>query len=91
MSCGGPHETPCDEVLAQVYEYIDDEVDIERRMLIRAHLEECGHCLEEYGLEEVIKTVVHRSCGSDPVPTHLRERVLAAMEMARGQTASPLG
>ena len=27
MSCGQPHETPCSEVLADVYLYLDDEQD----------------------------------------------------------------
>lgn len=84
MSCGWPHETSCEEVLAAVYEYIDGEVDAQRRSRIEQHLAECGSCLEEYGLDELIKQLVHRSCGSDPVPAHLRERVLATIQRYGG-------
>jgi mycothiol system anti-sigma-R factor len=67
-----------------VYEYIDGEVDVQRRSRIEQHLAECGSCLEEYGLDELIKQLVHRSCGSDPVPAHLRERVLATIQRHGG-------
>jgi mycothiol system anti-sigma-R factor len=53
MSCGKPHETPCSEVLARVASYIDGELEGADHAQIRQHLEECGPCLREYGLEEV--------------------------------------
>ena len=55
MSCGNPHETPCTEVLDRVYGYLDGElVDLDCAK-IRQHLDECGPCLREYGLEEAVK------------------------------------
>ena len=33
MSCGHPHETDCREVLAQLDEYLDGELDADRRAL----------------------------------------------------------
>ena len=55
MSCGEPHETDCREVLAEVYLYLDLECGEERRVLIREHLEECGPCLREYGIEQEVR------------------------------------
>ena len=61
VSCGNPHETPCAEVLDRVYEFIDGELDGERRHEIKHHLEECAPCLQEFGLEEPVKAIVKRS------------------------------
>jgi len=83
MSCGKPHETPCSEVLAQVASYIDGELEGGDFTQIRKHLDECGPCLREYGLEEVVKKLVHRHCGSEQVPTELRSRVLTRIQQVR--------
>ncbi|MFE9688273.1 mycothiol system anti-sigma-R factor [Micromonospora sp. NPDC005806] len=75
MSCGEPHETDCREVLAEVYLYLDLECAEERRVLIRTHLEECGGCLREYGIEQEVKALVARCCGNEVAPEQLRERL----------------
>jgi mycothiol system anti-sigma-R factor len=80
MSCGKPHATPCSEVLAKVYNYLDGELDQGGCFDVRQHLEECGPCLREYGLEEAVKKLVHKSCGCDPVPEDLRDKVLARIQ-----------
>jgi mycothiol system anti-sigma-R factor len=76
MSCGKPHETPCTEVLDQVYGYLDGEMGELDCAKIRQHLDECGPCLREYGLEESVKRLVAKHCGCDPVPSELRSKVL---------------
>ena len=66
MSCGKPHEVPCTEVLARVYSYLDGEIEVNGFSQIKQHLDECGPCLREYGLEEAVKKLVHRCCASEP-------------------------
>lgn len=83
MSCGEPHHKPCSEVLAKVYSYIDGELEEENCEDIRQHLDECGPCLEEYGLEEAVKKLVAKHCGCDPAPEGLRSKVLHRLEAAR--------
>ncbi|MFB9801595.1 mycothiol system anti-sigma-R factor [Streptomonospora salina] len=83
MSCGGEHATPCSEVLAKVYSYIDGELEEGNCAEIRDHLDECGPCLAEYGLEEVVKKLVAKHCGADAVPGDLRSKVLHRIEAAR--------
>jgi mycothiol system anti-sigma-R factor len=85
MSCGNPHETPCSEVLAQVYDYIDGELEGNGFAKIRQHLDECGPCLREYGLEEVVKKLVHKSCGHEVAPGDLRSRVLVRIQEVRAE------
>jgi mycothiol system anti-sigma-R factor len=85
MSCGNPHDVPCDEVLAVVYYYLDGELDKSGCAEIKQHLDECGPCLREYGLEESVKRIVHKSCGHDAVPGDLRAKVLTRIEQVRSE------
>ena len=83
MSCGKPHETPCTEVLDRVYSYLDGELGDDGKAKIRQHLDECGPCLREYGLEEAVKRLVARHCGCDPVPSELRSKVLVRIRQVQ--------
>ena len=75
MSCGRPHETDCSEVLAELFLLVDRECDADREATLRRHLEECGPCLAEYGLEEKVKTLLARTCGGDKAPDTLHRRL----------------
>ena len=85
MSCGKPHEVPCSEVLARVYSYLDGEMEGGGYTEIREHLDECGPCLREYGLEEAVKRLVHKHCGHDAVPAELRAKVMSRIEAVRAE------
>jgi mycothiol system anti-sigma-R factor len=85
MSCGKPHDVPCSEVLALVYSYIDGEIEDTSYTEIREHLDECGPCLREYGLEEVVKKLVHKCCGHEAVPGELRAKVLTRIAEVRAE------
>ena len=85
MSCGNPHEVPCSEVLEQVYAYLDQEMSDTACDEIRKHLDECGPCLREFGLEEVIKKLVARHCGCDPAPADLRGKVLVRIRQVQAE------
>ena len=85
MSCGKPHEVPCSEVLARVYTYLDGEIEDASYNDIRQHLDECGPCLREYGLEEVVKKLVHKCCGHETVPGELRAKVLIRIAEVRAE------
>lgn len=83
MSCGNPHEVPCSEVLARVYSFIDGELEDAGYLEIRQHLDECGPCLREYDLEELVKRLVHKCCGHEDVPGELRAKVLTRIAAVR--------
>ena len=87
MSCGKPHETPCSEVLGRIYDYLDGELDEGGCAGIKQHLDECGPCLREYGLEESVKKLVNKCCGRDAVPQDLRSKVLGRIEQVRADLA----
>ena len=65
MSCGDHHDTDCSEVLAAVYNFLDGEINDGERHVIRIHLDECSPCLRQFGIEQEVKALVARCCGSD--------------------------
>ncbi|MPZ63370.1 MAG: mycothiol system anti-sigma-R factor [Propionibacteriales bacterium] len=75
MSCGKPHEKPCSEVLRDLFLFLDREMEEASCGEIQRHLDECGPCLQKYELEQLVKSLVARSC-DEHAPDTLRERVL---------------
>lgn len=56
--------------------FLDSECDEPRRHLIAEHLDECGPCLQKFGIEQQMKELVARKCGGDRAPDGLKQRVL---------------
>lgn len=71
----GPGGVNCDDVLKEVFLYLDEETDDVTRNRIREHLDDCGPCLRQFGLEQDVKSLVARSCGADIAPVGLRSRI----------------
>ena len=71
----GPGGIDCEDVLADVYLYLDDESDADVRTRIRNHLDECAPCLRQFGLEQDVKSLVARSCGGDVAPHSLKTKI----------------
>jgi mycothiol system anti-sigma-R factor len=65
----------CREVLEEVYLYLDQECSDVRRGVIKDHLEECSPCLSEYGIEQEVRTIVHRCCSKETAPDDVKERL----------------
>lgn len=78
MSCED-HDASCADVLAEVWLFLDNECDRQRREMLQQHLDECGSCLERYGIEEHLKALLHRKCGGEHAPTELRDRLRASI------------
>ncbi|AFR08279.1 MULTISPECIES: mycothiol system anti-sigma-R factor [Nocardiopsis] len=76
-------DTPCSEVLDKLYTYIDGELEESNCDEVRRHLDGCGPCLDEYGLEEAVKKLVAKHCGCDTAPPELRTRILGRLAAAR--------
>ena len=70
-----PGGIDCDDVLRDVYLYLDDETDPTLQGKMRAHLPDCAPCLRQYGLEQDLKSLVARTCGGDRAPISLHERI----------------
>jgi mycothiol system anti-sigma-R factor len=87
VSCGDAHDLDCAKVIDQVYLYLDGELPDGDTGEVRKHLEDCAPCLREYGLEQVFKTLVARSCGCDETPPEVRERLLVKLREVRLEIA----
>jgi mycothiol system anti-sigma-R factor len=81
------HAIPCSDVIEAVYVYLDGELEPDDSASIRAHLDDCGPCLRQYGLDKLVKSLVARSCGSDQAPDELRLKVMARLREVRVEIA----
>ena len=79
MSCDESGPASCEDVLAEVWLFLDNECDQGRREMLQRHLDDCGSCLEHYGIEEHLKELLHRKCGGEHAPAELRERLRASI------------
>jgi mycothiol system anti-sigma-R factor len=78
-----PTETNCREALDRVYTYLDGEIEEQDYTRIREHLDECAPCLRQYGIEQEVKVLVARCCGSETASSELRSRVLTRISEVR--------
>jgi mycothiol system anti-sigma-R factor len=65
----------CQKVLADVYLYLDGQMDDTEAASLKAHLDECSPCLKEFGLEEHVRILVARSC-TEVAPDDLKSKVM---------------
>jgi mycothiol system anti-sigma-R factor len=71
----GPGGIDCDDVLKDLYLYLDDESDDRLRNRIREHLDGCAPCLRQFGLEQDVRSLIARCCGGDHAPQSLHQRI----------------
>lgn len=69
----------CDVALAELYEYLDGELDEASRQRIEQHLRECSPCLEAFDFEAEVRRLVADRC-RDQCPEELRRRIQSAIE-----------
>jgi mycothiol system anti-sigma-R factor len=73
----------CEHVLKRVYQFLDNEVDDATGDAIRRHLSMCEPCLERFDVEEAVKSLVHRRCGGETAPAHLRAKIVSQLTVFR--------
>jgi len=69
------YELDCSAVIADVWLMLDGECDDTTRERLQHHLDTCGSCLEAYGIEEKVKSLLSRKCGGERAPDTLRDRL----------------
>ena len=59
------HDESCADFLERIVCFLDNELDASDVESVRAHLDECGPCLQSYDLQRTVKALVARSCKGD--------------------------
>lgn len=76
----------CSQIVLRVFEYIDQETTTDDTARIKAHLDGCAHCLDEYERDVLLKALVRRSCAGHSAPGALRTRILSRLTSVTVQT-----
>jgi anti-sigma factor (TIGR02949 family) len=67
----------CSRARLQLYKYLDGEMDPDDIGKIREHLAQCGPCLKEYDIDQMLKELVRRACRCQAAPMELRTQIMA--------------
>jgi anti-sigma factor (TIGR02949 family) len=59
----------CQAVIAELWDYLDGELPVERAALIADHLAECARCYPQYRFEYAFLAAVARQRAQGPVPS----------------------
>jgi anti-sigma factor (TIGR02949 family) len=73
------HDHECDDAIAQLYTYLDGELDADVVTRIEQHLQRCSPCLEAYDFESELRKVIVSKC-SEETPGDLRLRIMTVLE-----------
>ena len=68
----------CDEAIVRIYQYLDGELTVWRRLAISRHLDECPPCAQGFDFEMELRQVVASKC-RDEVPPELKRRIAEAI------------
>jgi anti-sigma factor (TIGR02949 family) len=76
MTSSEHNDFDCSRARLQLYEYLDGEMDPDDIAKIREHLAQCGPCLKEYDIDQMLKVLVRRACSREAAPTELRMQIM---------------
>jgi mycothiol system anti-sigma-R factor len=58
----------CEDAVAHVYFYLDDEIRWFKKARIRRHLKKCPPCMGAFSFESRLKTIVRERVREEPQP-----------------------
>lgn len=73
------NDISCAEAIRSVWDYLDGEIDADRKERIRTHLEICDHCRDQYTFEGAFLRSVAGLLDDDGETESLRIRVESAL------------
>jgi mycothiol system anti-sigma-R factor len=68
----------CEQSIHRVYEYLDGELTVWRRIAITRHLDECPPCADGFTFELELRRVIVSKCHEE-VPQDLKARIAGAL------------
>lgn len=84
-------EISCEEVLAEVEDYLHGELDPDRARVLAAHLSTCSPCWSRAEFARKLKDIVRAKCRSQTTPEHLVVRIRETIrrEVTHGPGETP--
>lgn len=70
----------CDEVLREVWSYLDGEIEETRYLEIETHVEECAGCGPRYEFQRRLLSLIQIRCKQGPLPESVRQRLFRLLE-----------
>ena len=72
----------CEQVVRQLWDYLDGELTEDRMTEVRAHLKACRGCFPHFDFEREFLEAVAKSKLEQSAPDDLRRKVLAKLRKA---------
>ncbi len=73
-----PNSGECGEALRDLFVYLDGQLTVERRLVIKTHIDLCSPCLERFSFETELRQVIAQRC-RETVPESLRLKIAEAI------------
>ena len=77
----------CEEAFRRLDCYVDRELNASEIDAVKAHLEKCQECAEEFNFEERVLEEIRRKINRVAIPPGLRDRVFARLRELDGEPA----
>jgi anti-sigma factor (TIGR02949 family) len=74
------HEIDCSTAIAELWDYLDQELTPERMEAVRRHLDRCAACLPHMQFGARFLEALHRCRADNPMPEELRLVVIARLK-----------
>lgn len=70
----------CEQVLQQVWSYLDGELDDGVYRQIQAHIAHCSGCAPRFEFQRRLLALIEEKCKEGPVPLELKRRLFRLLE-----------
>ena len=71
----------CEEVVQQLWDYLDGELTDEKMTQVRSHLKACRGCFPHFDFEQAFLDAIARSKEEHVAPDDLRRKVMAKIKL----------
>ncbi len=73
-------EIDCEQVLEQIWSFLDGEMDERAYLEIRAHVAECTGCGPKYEFQRKLLALIEAKCREGPIPADFKQRLFSLLD-----------
>jgi anti-sigma factor (TIGR02949 family) len=84
----GDHQVSCRDALAELWAFIDRELDQASAEEVRAHLDRCRSCFPQYDFQRAFRAFMATQARTT-APPELRRRIFLKLLSEEGRTDGP--